>query len=392
MVEQQGSDLHLKAGVQPIIRKKGKLFLMDKEIPSLSNDQIREMIEPIMSSDFKKLFLKNKNVDFGYYFPQLGRFRFCVFSQKGTLRVVIRAIKSKIPTLSDLNLPSHLEQLTDYKNGMILITGASGSGKSTSAACLLDLINRKHSYHILTIEDPIEYVIHDYQSCISQRELYLDYMNKKDALKSALRQDPDVIFFGEIRDRETMEAAIQASESGHLVISTLHSSTAIDTIDRCLSFFDESKQNNVRRNFINNLRAIISQRLILSTQEQLIPAVEFFLNTIRMKQAFIDQKPHEHIFEMIEDSAKTWGMQTFDQTLIAFYLEGLISKKMALQSATYPENVRIYIDGMNPNPEFYKTVVDNINQTKIFKTIREKQGDKTLIEKNLKDWKIKKSS
>ena len=354
MIKQEGSDLHLKAGTQPIIRKKRKLYLMNKDFPSLSNDQIREIVEPLMSSEFKKLFLKNKNVDFGHYFPQIGRFRFCVFSQKGTLRVVIRAIKSKIPSFEELNLPSSLDRLSEYRDGMILITGSTGSGKSTTAASLLDRINKKYSYHILTIEDPIEYVIHDYKSCVSQRELYLDYPTKTEALRSAFRQDPDVIFFGEIRDLETMEVAIQAAESGHLVISTLHSSTSVDTIDRCLSFFGDSKQSNIRRHFINNLRAIVSQRLILSTNETLIPVAELFINTIRMKQALLSKESYDQIYSIMEDSSSIWGMQTFDQVLIDLYTNNKISREMALRNATYPENVKIHMEGMKPKSNFFK--------------------------------------
>ena len=181
MQKKGASDLHLKSNAQPIIRKNGKLYLLDKKFPALSHESIQSMIDPTMGSEFKKLFLKHKNVDFGHYFPDIGRFRFAVFSQKGTIRVVVRAIKDYIPTFKELNLPNSLSNMVDYKNGLVLITGATGSGKSTTAASLINAINQKYSYHILTIEDPIEYIIHDYYSCISQRELYLDFHNKTEA-------------------------------------------------------------------------------------------------------------------------------------------------------------------------------------------------------------------
>ena len=347
MQKKGASDLHLKSNAQPIIRKNGKLYLLDKTFPALSHSDIQSMVDPIMGSEFKKLFLKHKNVDFGHYFQDVGRFRFAVFSQKGTVRVVVRAIKDHVPSLKDLNLPESLKKMGDYKNGLVLITGATGSGKSTTAASLINVINQKHSYHILTIEDPIEYIIHDYYSCISQRELYLDFHNKTEAFRSALRQDPDVIFFGEIRDEETMKIALQAADSGHLVISTLHTSTAIETIERCLSFFDGNKQKSVLHQLVSSLKAVVSQRLAPTLNNQTIPLVEILLNTTRMREALLERKSRSELYEIMEEGRETWGMQTFDWHIVDRFTEGLISQETALQFATFPKNVKLQCEGFN---------------------------------------------
>ena len=346
----QASDLHLKSDAQPIIRKRGSLYLLDKNLPSLSHEDIHNMVYPLMDDGYKKLFLKHKNVDFSSYFANIGRFRLCVFSQKGTIRVVARAIKDKIPSFEELKLPLSLKKLGDYKNGLILITGATGSGKSTTAASLLDFINKNNSYHILTIEDPIEYIIHDHHSCVSQRELHLDYTNKKEAFKAALRQDPDVIFFGEIRDSEDMEVALSAANSGHLVISTLHTATTLDTLNRCLSFFEEAKQKTYLRLIVNTLRAIISQKLIPTIQKKSIPLVEIFFNTTRMKELLLHQQDQSGLYTTMEESTSIWGMQTFDQHIAHLYDQKIIAKKTALQFATYPENVKMQLDGFNQGP------------------------------------------
>ena len=347
MQKKGASDLHLKSNAQPIIRKNGKLYLLDKTFPALSHETIQNMVDPIMGSEFKKLFLKYKNSDFGHYFPDIGRFRFSVFSQKGTVRVVVRAIKDHIPNFKELNLPESLSNMVDYKNGLVLITGATGSGKSTTAASLINAINQKHSYHILTIEDPIEYVIHDYYSCISQRELYLDFHDKTSAFRSSLRQDPDVIFFGEIRDSETMKIALQAADSGHLVISTLHTSTAIETIERCLSFFDGAKQKAILHQLVGSLKAVVSQRLAPALNHQVIPIVEILLNTTRMREALIEKKGRRELYEIMEEGHETWGMQTFDQHIVERFTQGLISQETALQFATYPKNIKLQCEGFN---------------------------------------------
>jgi len=341
------SDLHLKVGSRPIIRKNRQLYLLDKTLPQLTEENIRSLINPLLSPELKELYKKNKNIDFGYYFKNIGRFRFSVFSQKGTIRVVARMIPDKIKTFQELNLPPSLQTLSQYKNGLILITGATGSGKSSTAATLINLLNHTYSYHIITIEDPIEYVIQDKKSCITQREYLLDFINHKDAFKGGLRQDPDVIFFGELRDAETVAIALQAADSGHLVISTLHTSTALETFGRLLSYFNDSaEQESIKRRLINSLQVIIGQQLVPSLSGNLVPIVEIFLNNLTMKQALMENKSFSEIHTLLEEGKKTWNMQSFDQHIVELVQKEIISEAIGLQHATKPNNVKLVLQGV----------------------------------------------
>ena len=347
VVSKNASDLHLKVGSRPIIRKNRLLYLLDKTLPLLTEENIQNLINPLLSAELKELYKKNKNIDFGYYFKNIGRFRFSVFSQKGTTRVVARIIPDKIKTFQELNLPSSLETLSQYKNGLILITGATGSGKSSTAASLINLLNHTYSYHIITIEDPIEYVIQDQKSCITQREYLLDFTNHKDAFKGGLRQDPDVIFFGELRDAETVTIALQAADSGHLVISTLHTSTALETFGRLLSYFNDSaEQESIRRRLINSLQVIVGQQLVPSLSGNLIPIIEIFFNNLTMKQALMENKSFSEIYALLEEGRKTWGMQSFDQNIVDLVQKGMISEETGLQYATKPNNVKLILQGV----------------------------------------------
>ena len=360
MHAKKASDLHLKAGTQPIIRRKGRLYLLNKEIPALSNEDIQNMIFPILTEKQKEKYKREKNLDFGHYCKDVGRFRFCAFSQKGTTRIVARLIAEKIPSFEDLSLPLSLKKLTTHKNGMILVTGATGSGKSTTTAAILDYINKKYPYHIITIEDPIEYIFYDHYSCISQREKGLDYIDAVSAFRSSLRQDPDIIFFGEIRDEKSMAVALQAAESGHLVISTLHTSTTVETFNRCLSFFEGDKQKYIKDQLINSLRAIVSQKLVPTIDGKLTPVVELFINNTRMKQALVEGKSNSELLAILEDSNETWGMQSFDQHIIKLIKKKIISKESGIQFASFPNNIRMCFDGFVSSKEstFIKSLKD----------------------------------
>ena len=347
VVSKNASDLHLKVGSRPIIRKNRQLYLLDKTLPQMAEENIRNLINPLLSAELKELYKKNKNIDFGYYFKNIGRFRFSVFSQKGTTRVVARMIPDKIKTFQELNLPPSLETLSQYKNGLILITGATGAGKSSTAAAFINLLNQTYSYHIITIEDPIEYVIQDQKSCITQREYLLDFTNHKDAFKGGLRQDPDVIFFGELRDAETVAIALQAADSGHLVISTLHTSTALETFGRLLSYFNDSaEQESIRRRLVNSLQVIIGQQLVPALSGNLIPIVEIFFNNLTMKQALMENKSFSEIYTLLEEGKKIWGMQSFDQNIVDLIQQGIISEATGLQYATKPNNVKLILQGV----------------------------------------------
>lgn len=347
MVEKKASDLHLKVGLKPIIRKNKKLYLLDKNLPVLSNEDIQNMMDPMMTSQLKENYKKNKHADFGRNFKNIGRLRFCIFSQRGTIRVVGRLIPEDIPTIQELNLPPILTDLIENKHGLILITGSTGSGKSSTAASLINYLNQKYSYHIVTIEDPIEYIIYDRKSCVTQRELFLDYNEHNHAFRSALRQDPDVIFLGEMRDAESVSIALQAAESGHLVISTLHTSTAADSLNRCISYFKGEKQNTIRLQLVHSLRAIISQRLVSSTNKNLIPLVEILINNTRMQQAFLEHKNIQQINEIIESSIESAGMQSFDQHIIQLIKDGLLSEEEGVKYASQPNNVQMMCKGIH---------------------------------------------
>ena len=346
MAQKKASDLHLKVGLKPVIRKNKQLYLLDDQFPALTNTDIHNMIDPLITAQLKEHYKQNKNIDFGRNFKNIGRLRFCVFSQRGTLRVTARLIPENVPSMDQLNLPPSLSRLVDCRNGLILITGSTGSGKSSTAAALIDYLNQKYSYHIITIENPIEYVINDRRSCITQRELFLDYNNPSEAFRSALRQDPDVIFLGEMRDAENISIALQAAESGHLVISTLHTSSAIDSLNRCISYFQGDRQESIRTQLIHCLQAIISQRLIPSTKKGLVPLVEILINNTRMQQALLERKNIQQITEIIESSIENTGMQSFDQHIIQMIQKGLIHEEEGLRYASQPHNVRMMCKGI----------------------------------------------
>ena len=379
MTQKNASDLHLKAGAKPIIRKNQTLYLLDKTLPRLSEEDIQKLISPLLNPELSALYRKNKSIDFGRYFEKIGRLRFCVFSQKGTTRVVARLISDSIKTLEELNMPLSLQKLGDFKNGLILITGATGSGKSTTAAALLDYINKNYSYHIVTIEDPIEYVLHDKKSCISQRENLMDFHNPTQAFRGALRQDPDVIFLGELRDHQTMSTALQAAESGHLIISTLHTSSCLESFTRMLSFFKESPNyKTLKAQFIHSLRAIIGQKLIPTEQEEMIPLVEIFLNNLSMKEAFLKDKPLHEIHRMMEKSRKHWGMQSFDQHIVELIQKGVISLENGLQYATSPSNIELHCKGVKAtNSAFYKIEEGRVEESSQLQDLETLQVQKT---------------
>ncbi len=372
MIKKGASDLHLKSGSKPIIRKNQNLYLLDKSLPRLSEEDIQRLITPLLGTELSDLYKKNKNIDFGRYFKNIGRLRFCVFSQKGTKRVVARLIPDSIKTLEELNIPSSLEELGDYKSGLVLITGATGSGKSTTAAALLNYINKNYSYHIITIEDPIEYILYDQKSCISQRENLMDFNDPNQAFRGALRQDPDVIFFGELRDHETMSTALQAAESGHLIISTLHTSSCLESFSRMLSFVKEAPNYKILRNqLIHSLRAIVGQKLI-PIEDGMIPLIEIFLNNLSMKEALLKEKPFHEIQDMMEKSQKHWGMQSFDQHLMKLIQEEVIPLEVGLQYAVSPSNIKLHCQGVKAsNSSFYKVEGDEGDEVRETSELRD---------------------
>ncbi|HOK23068.1 MAG TPA: PilT/PilU family type 4a pilus ATPase [Candidatus Hydrothermia bacterium] len=344
--DKEASDIHIKVGHPPIFRIYGKLY--PKENYSIvSKEDTEELIRLYLSAPKQKELRERFCVDFALNFPNIGRFRVNIYSQRGTWAFAIRAIPPLIKNIQDLNLPQVLEKIALEDRGLIIVTGVAGSGKSTTLAAMLNSINMTKTAHIVTIEDPIEYMLRDIKSIISQREVGLDVMSFADGLREALRQDPNVIMVGEIRDQETAEIALLAAETGHLVMTTLHTLDARETINRIVSIFPAYQQEQIRHQLASVLKAIISQRLIpRDDMPGRVPACEIMTNTARIREMMLDSKRTHEIFDAIADSYVPYGMQTFDQSLYYWYKLGLISEETALTYATKREVLELRIKGI----------------------------------------------
>ena len=337
MNQQNASDLYLTVGHAPVLRVDDELYPIGSK--ALSRDDIHDIISSILTSkqqrDFELHWELNTSLDMG----QHGRFRVNILKQRQSPGLVIRRIVSKIPAISDLRLPAVLEKLSLEKRGLILLTGMTGSGKSTTLASMLNHRNERMSGHILTIEDPIEYYHEHKRSIVTQREIGVDTESYSAALKNALRQRPDVIQIGEIRDREVMEQALSASETGHLCLSTLHTSNSYQAIERIVNFFPEDQQGQVRLNLSMNLKAIVSQRLLPNLNGGLVPALEIMLNEALVRELIVKGK-YEKITEVMEQN-NPMGMCTFDQSLLSLYSQGFISEEIVISHSDKSSDMRV---------------------------------------------------
>ncbi len=350
MVKHQVSDLHLKVGAAPVVRKNGQLMLLYKKQFYLTNNDIKTAIDPFLKPYQRQNLIEKRQVDFSYGVPSIGRFRFNIFYQRGTLRVVARNIPFKLPDYASLNLPKAVKNLLNAdQKGLILVTGATGMGKSSTIVAMLNDINKRMNRHIITIEDPIEFLIEDKKSLITQRELGSDYINYNLALQSTLRQDPDIIFFGELRDFESMETALTAANTGHLVFSTLHTNNVADTIHRVLGMVNPEKKKLFRMEFASSLKAIICQKLVMKKdQTSLLPAVEILINNPRVRSFLEDEdKSTSTLEDVIETSHEVWGMQSFNQHLIELTAKGLITKEEAIRHSSSPEKLSLHFSGIS---------------------------------------------
>ena len=347
-MQKGATDIHLKAGVMPVIRRNGSLRPLSSNIPPITAEQIETLAFEVMDTKQRDHFIKHREIDLGFGVSGLGRFRISIFRQRGTIRMVIRTIPYKVPNFEELNLPEILQTISKAERGLILITGVAGSGKSSTLAAIIDDINKRDNKHILTIEDPIEFLIRDKKSLITQREIGIDSDNFSTALRAGLRQDPDVILIGEMRDRETVEAALLAAETGHLVLSTLHTLDAVETVNRILASFDSGQQQQIRMQLAACLKAVVSQRLAARKDGNgMVPAVEVLLNTPRVRELIEDPKLTQEIQQSIEEGSAAYGMQSFDQSLMELLNRELISFEEALLHCTRPEDFRIRYDGIN---------------------------------------------
>ena len=340
------SDIHLRVGIPPMLRIQGK-FVPLRDFARLTPEETANMAASIMNKVQKEKFARTMELDMAYGVRGLGRFRANIFRQRMTLGLVFRTISSKILSFEELNLPPILSKIADEHRGLVLVTGTTGSGKSTTLAAIIDYINNSRSGHILTIEDPIEFMHRDKRCIVSQREVGTDTTTYGAALKAALRQDPDVILVGEMRDLETVEIAMAAAETGHLVMSTLHTMNAAETITRIISLFPPHHQDGVRLELGGILRAVISQRLVPRADGKgRVPALEIMINTGRIRE-FIENKSRvKEIPDAIASGASTYGTQTFDQSLFKSYKAGLITYEDALKNSSNPDDFALRVSGV----------------------------------------------
>lgn len=340
MVNDGGSDLHFKSGSIIRGRFNGKIQPMSDEVFSQKEGII--LAKELLRRRFDEL-VENKSVDFTYVINQDYRFRVNIFFQMDGVSAVFRTIPKILPTIENLGLPPVVKDICDnIKRGIILVTGATGSGKTTTLASIINHINTHDSAHIITIEDPIEFVYKDDKCIINQRSVGQDALSFKDALRSALREDPDVILVGEMRDLQTMEIAINAAQTGHLVLSTLHTLDAKETINRVISMFPIEEQERIRTSFASVLGAIISQRLIPTKDNKRTAAVEILISNHRVKEKILDKKDQE-IYDVIKESRNTLRMQTFDQHLLDLFDSGTITEDVALENSTKRDNLKILL-------------------------------------------------
>ena len=345
-VAQSASDLHLKAGGLPVARIHGKLVPVSEH--KLDREEVEQMaakaLPPVQQARLKEMH----EIDFAYSVPGLGRFRCNVFMQRGTVGMVLRVIPMGVKTVEDLGLPGILQKVASEERGLVLVTGTTGSGKSTTLAAMLDHINRTRSTNIITIEDPIEYLHRDGKSIINQREIGADTRSFAAALRAALRQDPDVILVGEMRDVETIETALHAAETGHLVFSTLHTLDATETVNRIISVFPPHQQKQIRLQLASVMRAAIAQRLMPSADGKgRLPAVEVLISTAFIKDCIVDKDKTHMIQAAIAQGTSQYGMQTFDQSIFNLYSQGKVTLEESLKWASNVDEFKLKVQGVS---------------------------------------------
>ena len=345
MIQQGASDVHLKVGRAPTLRVDGHMVSLD--MPPLTQEDLRSLAEQIMAPKNIKEFSEQKESDFALAVPGIGRFRVNAYQQRGTIAYAMRTVPFQAKTVAELNLPEVCERIALMPRGLILVTGITGSGKSTALASMLHYINQNRHANIITIEDPIEFLHRDIKSSINQREVGTDTNSFSQALRRVLRQDPDILLVGEIRDLETLDTALKAAETGHLVFSTLHTTDATQTINRVLSFYPPHQQTEVRYMLSTALRAIISLRLVRRADKKgRVPAVEILVNTEAVRDQIRDMTKALNIPDLIKEGAVPYGMQSFDQSLMNWYHKGVISYDDALFAATNPAEFSLRAQGI----------------------------------------------
>jgi twitching motility protein PilT len=341
-VNMGASDVHVKPEHHATIRISGELFPVQVDPPT--KEQVEEIVRHMLPKHLEARLDREKEADFSYIDPELGRFRVNVFFQRGLLAIALRFVKIQVPSFTDLNLPQQLGKIASAERGIILVCGTTGCGKSSTLAAMIQHINENEKCHIITLEDPIEYIFDDKQSVVEQREVGLDTLSFERALVHVMRQDPDVIMIGEMRDSQSFMAALAAADTGHLVMTTLHTTTAYSAIGRILDFFPAHERDQMRRQISATLQAVVCQRLVPATAGGVVPAVEIMLNSPTVRK-LIEENRLDKLSAAIETGTDE-GMQTFNQALYKLVKAKLISEEEALAKATNPEALKMNFRGI----------------------------------------------
>jgi len=339
------SDIHFKAGLPPMVRIDGSLTPL-RGVPPLPKETVAKLAWNLMTPMQREKFKTAQDLDCAFEIPGVARFRVNVFRQRQAVGMVLRTIPTEVKTIDELGMPRVLKQIARIPRGLVLVTGTTGSGKSTTLASLIEEVNRNLPHHILTVEDPIEFTFKDRKSVINQREIGVDSRSFATALKAALRQDPDVILVGELRDLETMEIALQAAETGHLVLSTLHTLDAPETINRIVGFFEPHHQLQVRRVLAGTLQAVLSQRLVPKKGGGRVAAVEIMRNTGTISECIADQSRLKEITDHMAKGSQLYGTQTFDQAIYRLIKHGKVTKEDGFRYANNPDEVQLRLSGL----------------------------------------------
>ena len=350
MIAAHASDLHLKAGTAPVVRVDGVLYTLEESSPSAP--ELRDVVDQLLNDEQRLYFSTHSEIDFAFGVSGLARFRANCFMQRGTPALALRHVPVEVPSIEDLTLPPIVRELAFSPRGLVLVTGRTGSGKSTTLAAMIDAVNRVTTRNIITIEDPIEFLHRDRLSFIHQREVGLDTRSFHDGLKYVLRQDPDIILVGEIRDLETMSTTLMAADTGHLVLSTLHTTDVVQTLQRIISFYPPHQHDELRLSMASNLRAVISQRLIPRRDGAgRVPAIEVMTGTPTVREYIMNPEKTPLLRALIAEGMTQYGMQTFDQSIMGLLREGLISEEEALKNANNPNELALKLKGIDASSD-----------------------------------------
>ncbi|MCD6162149.1 MAG: PilT/PilU family type 4a pilus ATPase [candidate division Zixibacteria bacterium] len=345
MLTRKGSDIHLRVGLRPTLRIDGRLFSADDQI--LMPQDMEKILSQVLTESQLQKFHQRREMDLALSISKMGRFRINLYKQRGTVGIAIRHVNTVIPTYKELNLPDTIKDIAEARKGLVIVTGTTGSGKSTTLASIIEHINSTRSENVLTIEDPIEYIYRDKKSIISQREVGGDTESFATALRHAFRQDPDIVLIGEVRDADTMGISLTAADTGHLVLTTLHTMNVVETITRIISFFPPHQHQQIRLLLAGTLKAVICQRLLpRSDGPGRIPAIEIMISTASIREYIIDQMKTPGIPELIEQGTVQYGMQSFDQSIMKLFRSGLISYEEALAQSSNPEDFDLRCKGI----------------------------------------------